>query len=320
MTRLSPLIALTTALLTTDQLAGQCFIASSNNYGVQVEVRPTSIAAPGSNCTWGYNYQVRLNYSVSFSGSGAPGSLYTMQGVVRCGSNSHSFDLPNGGGSGTVVSANSWRGQADCAGATPALLGCNKVFVEIQGPGIPQQTIACDPVMLPVELVAFAARARTTDVLLEWTTASERNNDRFTVERSADAILFDPVAVVPGAGNSSQLMHYSAMDTPLPGLWYYRLRQTDTDGAEMLSAAMPVEVADDGRFTVQPNPAREHLQLPLGLLGWQVDVYTLAGLHRSTAHNTSGRVEVSLLPPGLYLLRCTAPEGGRQRHAVFVKE
>jgi hypothetical protein len=98
------------------------------------------------------------------------------------------------------------------------------------------------------------------------------------------------------------------------------LRQTDTDGTEMVSATVPVQVVDDERFTVQPNPAQDHLQLPLGMLGWQVEVYTLSGLHQATYPNSMRRLDVEQLPPGLYLLRCTAPQSGSERHAVFVKE
>lgn len=94
---------------------------------------------------------------------------------------------------------------------------------------------------LPVELLDFTAKAEGPNVRLDWTTASERNNAWFTIERSADAVRFDPILTVAGAGNSTQLLSYSDLDrAPLNGMNYYRLRQTDTDGTSTLSQVRSV--------------------------------------------------------------------------------
>lgn len=84
---------------------------------------------------------------------------------------------------------------------------------------------------LPIELLSFEALSRTSDVQLEWVTASEQNNDHFTIERSSDGLNFETISEVQGAGNSSQNISYATIDPfPLPGLSYYRLKQTDFDG------------------------------------------------------------------------------------------
>jgi len=116
--------------------------------------------------------------------------------------------------------------------------------------------------ILPIELLSFTAtpvptpnpdgfrRENNVYVLTEWTTASETNNDHFTVERlsaealakagSLDAVNWEMVGIVKGAGNSSTPRSYSLTDEnpreafPLnkggQGVVYYRLKQTDYDG------------------------------------------------------------------------------------------
>jgi hypothetical protein len=85
---------------------------------------------------------------------------------------------------------------------------------------------------LPVELVSFEAKCLNAEMNLYWTTASETNNELFTVERSGDGYDFMPIATVKGALNSNNFISYSIKDlNPLSGINYYRLKQTDTDGA-----------------------------------------------------------------------------------------
>jgi hypothetical protein len=99
-------------------------------------------------------------------------------------------------------------------------------------------------VLLPIELLSFSARALDAGVRTEWSTATEQDNAFFTVERSSDARHFMAVGEIAGAGNSSALLHYSWLDArPLPGLSYYRLRQTDINGVSSLSPMVAVRMA-----------------------------------------------------------------------------
>lgn len=86
------------------------------------------------------------------------------------------------------------------------------------------------PLPLPVELTSFSADCKGDKVIAEWETASEINNDYFTLEKSTDGSTFFPIAKIPGAGNSSTVKKYSAEDTePFSAAAYYRLSQTDYD-------------------------------------------------------------------------------------------
>lgn len=95
---------------------------------------------------------------------------------------------------------------------------------------------------LPIELVNFEAHIDSNHIDLEWVTASEINNDFFTVERSVDAKTWEVVVTSLGAGNSNQAISYYETDYfPHEGVSYYRLKQTDFNGAFSYSNIVPVK-------------------------------------------------------------------------------
>jgi hypothetical protein len=106
---------------------------------------------------------------------------------------------------------------------------------------------------LPVELLNFDVTYVKPVVEANWSTATELNNDFFTLERSQDVKSFDDVADVKGAGTTKEKQVYSAIDqTPLKGRSYYRLRQTDFDGQVKYSSIKVIEI--ETGFSVYPNP------------------------------------------------------------------
>ncbi len=106
--------------------------------------------------------------------------------------------------------------------------------------------IAHSDFALPIELLDFNANIQNKVVRLEWTTASEVNNDFFTIERSADALHFDAIQTVLGVGNSTRLIQYEVFDySPLSGQSYYRLRQTDFDGNSTVSKMIAVNFSNE---------------------------------------------------------------------------
>jgi len=109
---------------------------------------------------------------------------------------------------------------------------------------------------LPIELVSLSAVAQEETVNLNWITATETNNDYFTIEKTKDGVNYQEVARLEGAGNSSITRHYSATDAePYKGTSYYRLKQTDYNGDYSYSNYVVVNVnARPVSFTVYPNP------------------------------------------------------------------
>ncbi|GAB3811438.1 hypothetical protein GCM10028895_01580 [Pontibacter rugosus] len=113
--------------------------------------------------------------------------------------------------------------------------------------------------VLPVEIASFNASAASSgEVILNWSTASEEENDRFEVERMQEGQPFKAIGKVAGAGNSNHLLRYTYHDASAPtGEVYYRLRQVDTDGTFTYSKVVSVSLqhaAESSVAYVYPNP------------------------------------------------------------------
>lgn len=121
-------------------------------------------------------------------------------------------------------------------------------------------TININQTPLPIELLYFSAIANSDrTVSLDWATASESQNDLFTVQRSPNGEDWTDVLEVPGAGESHSELHYGERDVdPLPGLSYYRLLQSDRDGAHTCSSVIPVRIDPEAsELLVFPDPAQD---------------------------------------------------------------
>ncbi|MGZ3883028.1 MAG: hypothetical protein ACXVPD_02305, partial [Bacteroidia bacterium] len=112
---------------------------------------------------------------------------------------------------------------------------------------------ACLVMVLPIELVEFTARKSGPSVELQWTTATEKNNNYFTIQRSVDAANWEELLQVPGRGNSDTPYSYKVYDaSPLKSISYYRLKQTDFDQQFSYSRIVSVNnPADEGRKIIR---------------------------------------------------------------------
>ena len=111
--------------------------------------------------------------------------------------------------------------------------------------------------LLPISLVEFKAEAQSPDaVTLTWITASEINNDYFNVERSNDGEAFNSIGSITSYGSNSQLeLRYAFIDeNPLNGRAYYRLKQTDFDGAFTYGPIRIIERNNSHESLAYPNP------------------------------------------------------------------
>ena len=112
---------------------------------------------------------------------------------------------------------------------------------------------------LPIELISFNAQVKNDAVHLTWSTATEINNDYFTIERSRDAIHFEPIKKIAGAGNSMTTINYETYDrNPYSGTSYYRLKQTDFDGTYSYSDIRTVRVYESFKARIYPNPTSQN--------------------------------------------------------------
>ncbi|MDB5269532.1 MAG: Por secretion system C-terminal sorting protein [Hymenobacter sp.] len=174
---------------------------------------------------------------------------------------------------------------------------------------------------LPVELAVFEAKASGANALLSWTTASEKNNDFFAVERSLNGSEFAAIGQVRGQSSSTQPHDYTFTDAGIgakaTGAVYYRLRQMDLDGTASLSPvrALTFGAALAGRPTLYPNPTPD--QATLDLTVWPAGAYPftvtdMAGRVLLTGTLPGGAAQllaVRQLPKGAYLLTVQSPSG-----------
>lgn len=121
---------------------------------------------------------------------------------------------------------------------------------------------------LPVELTDFNVELIEEGVELTWTTATEINNDYFTVEKSTDAVNFEMIDEVPGAGNSQAILNYSYIDDNVfNGVSYYRIKQTDFNGEfEYFPALSLNNQSNGGTLSIEkakPNPFSSQFTLEI---------------------------------------------------------
>ncbi|MDP4115996.1 MAG: T9SS type A sorting domain-containing protein [Bacteroidota bacterium] len=108
--------------------------------------------------------------------------------------------------------------------------------------------IKMTPVALPVELESFAGKQLNGKVILNWTTATEKSNYGFFIERKlstsrdGDSSWIE-LGFVKGNGNSNSKKAYSFEDNKIKkaGKYVYRLRQADTDG--IIHYAIQIEIS-----------------------------------------------------------------------------
>lgn len=118
---------------------------------------------------------------------------------------------------------------------------------------------SCSSIILPIELVAFSAREINNRIYIEWTTASEKNNEYFILEKSPDGRTFHEFNRMPGAGNHVGNLNYSVRDnSPYPGINYYRLIQSDYDGTKTVSKTVTAYFDERKNLILSPNPAQDH--------------------------------------------------------------
>lgn len=178
-----------------------------------------------------------------------------------------------------------------------------------------------DQVLLPIELLSFDATLQSDKtVLCEWETATEINNDYFTIEKTTDGITFELVAQVDGAGNSNVPLYYNTPDDdPYQGISYYRLKQTDFNGDFSYSDLRPINLEGVDIINLSPNPAVDNIEvLVYSSNETKVDVnlYNMLGqsikvVNQVTVAEGSNKLQldVSLLSIGYYTLEVSTESG-----------
>jgi hypothetical protein len=164
---------------------------------------------------------------------------------------------------------------------------------------------------LPVELVRFTAEPQKADALLKWATASEKNNDHFDIEASADGRTFRRIGQVAGHGTTTQAHEYQLLDPAIARYAaspvYYRLRQVDTDGTFSYSPVRTVAVSGKLELALFPNPTKGAATLTGAGPGAAVTVFDAVGRQvLAIPADAAGTAQLALpdgFATGVYVVR-----------------
>ncbi|MGB4973315.1 MAG: T9SS type A sorting domain-containing protein [Cyclobacteriaceae bacterium] len=167
---------------------------------------------------------------------------------------------------------------------------------------------------LPIELVSFSAKLLDKKLVkLDWQTATEVNNDYFTIERSQNGSDWQVMSRVNGAGNSSSFLTYSIIDSkPYFGISYYRLKQTDFDGQFEYSqiSSVNIERSNNSLVEIYPNPIIDQIAI-VGSSSEleEVIIYNMYGKNVTVLtqlienNGTQLIVDVTKLSTGIYYIK-----------------
>ncbi|MBK8290804.1 MAG: T9SS type A sorting domain-containing protein [Flammeovirgaceae bacterium] len=160
---------------------------------------------------------------------------------------------------------------------------------------------------LPVELISFTAQVLNENVKLNWVTASELNNDFFTVQRSADGIEYESIMEINGAGTTSASSSYEYTDvTPLQNISYYRLKQTDFDKKSSYSKVIAININAIHEFVMYPNPVSMGGVVTLNKKDTYVISNNLGAIVLKVTEVT--QIDISTLAQGVYIVRSSTGE------------
>ena len=165
-------------------------------------------------------------------------------GCYSCGT---SWRTKNGGQTWTQISIGGSNYQYSIADSMTQFAAQSNGFYKLES-----------QFFIPVELSSFSAELSGDDVILNWTTATELNNQGFEIEHSTDNQNFSKIGFVPGFGTTTEMKSYSFRVSDISaGVQYYRLKQIDFDGTTTIYNSVEVTGPVPNTFVLNqnhPNP------------------------------------------------------------------
>jgi hypothetical protein len=170
--------------------------------------------------------------------------------------------------------------------------------------------------ILPVDFSAFRGQCNNNHTVLEWSTASETNNDFFTIQQSDDGVSWTAAGTVKTAGNSAMTQSYSyTIDATKNAASFFRIAQTDLDGRTTYSGIIRVNGCTMvlSGVTLYPNPSNGtsvsgRIDLPANETG-TIEIFDDLG--RMISRNPISQPQFSIyfpraLPTGVYYAKIYA--------------
>lgn len=167
--------------------------------------------------------------------------------------------------------------------------------------------------LLPLDVSGFSAKARKTDVVIDWMVSNNNEQDEFILERSKDGIRFETLKVVPAKVILFTAAYAEEDKQPFNGWNYYRLRAIDKIGKERVSKVVKVWFGLEQQIRISPNPASEKIVVsfaePSSIS--QIELVNISGqvLQRIQTIQFNNEVNISHLQAGMYYLRISGKNG-----------
>jgi hypothetical protein len=181
--------------------------------------------------------------------------------------------------------------------------------------------------VVPVELNSFTATANGKEVTLNWTTATELNNQGFEVQRKFGNSDFATIGLVKGHGTTTSPNNYTYSDKLIDaGKYFYRLKQIDFSGKYEYSQTVEVNWSPFTTYKLEqnyPNPFNPTTIIGFGISASpnpseggalvKLKVYDVLGNEVQTLVNKemeagyhSIEFDASSLPSGVYFYQLKA--------------
>jgi hypothetical protein len=134
-------------------------------------------------------------------------------------------------------------------------------------------------VTTPVELIIFEAKDLSGgSAFLHWTTASEKDAEYFSVEKSLDGLNFTEIGMVNAKGTSNNIVNYKFDDYHFNKTCYYRLRMVDKDGSYKYSSVQFLETGNNYARVIKTESGEMEIRVSVNEdTRWNIAVYSLLG-------------------------------------------
>lgn len=161
---------------------------------------------------------------------------------------------------------------------------------------------------LPVSLISFEGSRSNDQTIFSWSTASELNNDFFSLEKSNDGKVWEHLAYAEGSGTTHSQKNYTYETTSATKEIFFRLSQTDFDGKYELLKTIKIE-SEATSLDIFPNPATTSLNVRVNedLLATEAKIVNQWGQEELTLSQLEFMgvqdIDISGLKNGIYYLR-----------------
>ena len=177
--------------------------------------------------------------------------------------------------------------------------------------------------VLPVEMIDFYAVESDGGIQLNWSTASETNNDYFEIYRSEDGFNWSVIGTKNGNGTTTSISYYRFIDeNPNRGQNYYHIEQVDFDGQRTSTNTISVEFSAES-VEVYPNPS---------YVGKEISIVGISDIEEVTIFDATGRkinaeisgsgannLTISIAQIGYYTIQAITKDGEIYRKQILIK-